>query len=1194
MMCVKTLEKWVHMDSYKRVSCIVVFSILLNLAGRYLAKFLELPVWFDFYGTLVSAYVLGPIPGGIVGFFSNAILNIGNPVYSVYGITNLVIGLIAGYGARKGYFNDIFHSLVLASLITISSVVISTPFNLMFFDGYNGNIWGNGVVEFALSQDIALVPASIIGEFYVDFVDKFILSLVMCLFIHYIRKRRGKEVIPLAFFKLKNISILLIPILLIGSLNYSIAANKEVDYSSYIQTVYSSTNGIPCGTVNDVAQSNDGILWMATYAGLYRYNGKDFRLMKDIESVKKVKCLYADEEGRLWIGTNDNGVSIIVKQDLVSVIDKSVGLPSSSVSSITQCSNGNYYIGNSEKLAIVTLDSGLKISKTFLSIKNVNHLAADKNDNIAAVTKNGELYILHNDQIVTHKKMPNGQGQYLSCAFDVDGTLLIGHSSNIIYKMNINLKDSALEDVGSYACGGLNGINNIKVIDGKRYICAENGIGYIDEAGVFKHIHTKNFNNSIDNMIIDYQGSLWFTSSRLGLLRISKSPFENMFIKSNLPEKVVNTIDKWNDNYYIGTDTGIYVVDANNWKMQGSPLYSIVGNTRIRCIKHDSSGNLWICTYGKGLIMIDSQGQVKSFTSSEGLNGDRLRTALELKNGSVAVAGNDGINFIKDGVITGGIGDKNGLGKAPIMCMIEQEDGSLLAGTDGSGIIIIKDGKISSKITNSQGLSSEVIIRMVRDTVGGGVYIVSSNGLNYMDKEGKITVFKNVPYYDNYDIIEGENNKLFLISSAGIYIFSREQLFSGKSLDYELLDTKAGMYSPLTVNAWNYMDDNGYVYLSSGNSVMRVNLNNYSHHFRSLRMLVDNVKLDGKWTTVDKNDEIYVPRDVDRIELFPEIVNYSIQDPYVSYYLEGIDSEPTIVRQSELSSVIYTNLPSGSHKFVLNILDNDKQTVLESVSCTINKEIKIYDLFIFKAYLIIVFILMVSWVTWFIIRSQLQRTIDLQRKQLELAQRQVKMADETVLAIARTVDAKDENTSQHSVRVAEYSVLIAKALGMSEAECKDLKRAAIVHDIGKIGIPDRVLNKPARLDDEEYAIMKSHVIKGAKILKDFTLVDHIIEGVLYHHERYDGSGYVHGLKGEEIPLFARIIGVADAFDAMTANRVYRKRMDMDYVRNEFIKGKNKQFDGNLVNILFSLIDSGIIDVNKIYEDALKKKGEQEV
>ena len=149
--------------------------------------------------------------------------------------------------------------------------------------------------------------------------------------------------------------------------------------------------------------------------------------------------------------------------------------------------------------------------------------------------------------------------------------------------------------------------------------------------------------------------------------------------------------------------------------------------------------------------------------------------------------------------------------------------------------------------------------------------------------------------------------------------------------------------------------------------------------------------------------------------------------------------------------------------------------------------------------------------------------------------------------------------------------------------------AALLHDIGKIGIPDRILNKPDKLTDEEYDIMKSHVDRGAEILKNFTLIDRVEEGVLYHHERYDGRGYTHGLKGEDIPLNARIIGIADAFDAMTANRVYRKKLDFTYVLSELEKGKGTQFDPKLVEILLGLIEDGTIDVKQMYQKSDNKE-----
>ena len=207
-----------------------------------------------------------------------------------------------------------------------------------------------------------------------------------------------------------------------------------------------------------------------------------------------------------------------------------------------------------------------------------------------------------------------------------------------------------------------------------------------------------------------------------------------------------------------------------------------------------------------------------------------------------------------------------------------------------------------------------------------------------------------------------------------------------------------------------------------------------------------------------------------------------------------------------------------------------------------------------------------------------------QKERLTLALNQVEMGNETIMAIARTVDAKDSMTSKHSQRVSEYSVLIARKIGFFEEEIGNLRNAALLHDIGKIGIPDAILNKPDKLTDEEYARMKTHVTLGAEILKDFTLVEHAVEGAKYHHERYDGTGYPEGLKGEEIPLYGRIIAIADAFDAMTANRVYRKRLSFDQVMKELENGRGTQFDPVLLDMFLELLGEGNIDVETLYTD----------
>ena len=219
-----------------------------------------------------------------------------------------------------------------------------------------------------------------------------------------------------------------------------------------------------------------------------------------------------------------------------------------------------------------------------------------------------------------------------------------------------------------------------------------------------------------------------------------------------------------------------------------------------------------------------------------------------------------------------------------------------------------------------------------------------------------------------------------------------------------------------------------------------------------------------------------------------------------------------------------------------------------------------------------------------------RHTLEIKQKELNIAKQQVQMGNETIMAIARTVDAKDENTSQHSQRVSDYSGLIAIEMGLSADECENLRKAALLHDIGKIGIPDRILNKPARLDDDEYEVMKTHVTRGAEILKDFTMVERAAEGAKYHHERFDGTGYPEGLKGYRIPLYGRIIGVADAFDAMTQNRVYRKRLTVDFALNELRKCSGTQFDPDIADIMIKLVKNETITIDENGNVIINKDG----
>lgn len=177
--------------------------------------------------------------------------------------------------------------------------------------------------------------------------------------------------------------------------------------------------------------------------------------------------------------------------------------------------------------------------------------------------------------------------------------------------------------------------------------------------------------------------------------------------------------------------------------------------------------------------------------------------------------------------------------------------------------------------------------------------------------------------------------------------------------------------------------------------------------------------------------------------------------------------------------------------------------------------------------------------------------------------------------LANTIDAKDKYTNGHSVRVAVYSKEIAKRCGKSKKEQKDIYHMGLLHDIGKIGVPDTIINKRDRLTDEEYEAIRQHPEIGSDILKTIQQIPDIMVGARWHHERYDGKGYPDGLKGTEIPECARIIGVADAYDAMTSKRSYRDILPQEVVRAELEKGKGTQFDPLFAEIMIQMIDEDI-------------------
>ncbi len=219
-----------------------------------------------------------------------------------------------------------------------------------------------------------------------------------------------------------------------------------------------------------------------------------------------------------------------------------------------------------------------------------------------------------------------------------------------------------------------------------------------------------------------------------------------------------------------------------------------------------------------------------------------------------------------------------------------------------------------------------------------------------------------------------------------------------------------------------------------------------------------------------------------------------------------------------------------------------------------------------------------------ILESRISKTIELEDLQKDLQGKIQKKTEEievlalqAIRAIVQAIEAKDTLTEGHSIRVAGYSRAIAKELGFNDKVVEEVYQTALLHDVGKIGIPDSILKKKGRLTPEEYNQIKQHTTIGANILASISTIAYLEDGARYHHERYDGNGYPAGLKGDDIPIIGRIIAVADVYDALVSRRHYKETMDEESARKELLFGSGTQFDPYIIRIFLKLLDTGEIE-----------------
>lgn len=318
------------------------------------------------------------------------------------------------------------------------------------------------------------------------------------------------------------------------------------------------------------------------------------------------------------------------------------------------------------------------------------------------------------------------------------------------------------------------------------------------------------------------------------------------------------------------------------------------------------------------------------------------------------------------------------------------------------------------------------------------------------------------------------------------------------------------------------------------------------------------------------------------VENIPDLRVYNPSDYALDYYF--LEEEP-FIRMEESDYLVY--YPSTS-KSALEMPIKAYEGTTPGIIIYVKNGESIENSILFLNYVlhrqlssdILFWISFIGFILWIIVFS-VGIIITMQINKYKMRhERDNEIINESIETFTGFIDAKDSYTNGHSKRVAIYTKLIAKEMGYEGEELDRIYYIALLHDSGKIGVPDNILRKPGRLTDEEFEVIKSHTTRGGEILSNFKSLENAGEGALYHHERYDGRGYPKGLKGEEIPLIARMICVADSFDAMNSSRVYRKNLSKEYIISELENNKGTQFDPKIADIMLKLIAEGKVTIEE--------------
>ena len=943
----------------------------------------------------------------------------------------------------------------------------------------------------------------------------------------------------------------------------------------YSAVLYDNQSGLPTSDANAIAQTEEGFIWIGSYSGLIRYDGNSFVNLSTDAGISSVVSLFVDSSNRLWIGTNDSGLAVM-QRGRFKRFNRSDGLRSLSVRTICEDKDGNIIVGTTEGISYIDKNMSLhNLEGEVIADKYIRNLETCDDGVIYGITLDGCIFTLKDRKLLNFYSDKDlgmiKEARSVLPDRENPGYLFIGDSASTIYYGSF--VDGKFSLSRRFLTGSLTCINSIEIINGFMWACTDKGIGYFADYD-FTPIEDVPMTSSVENMMVDHNNNLWFASSQQGIMKIVPNQFTNIFNKYKIPESVVYSTCVRGDSLYIGTkNNGLIVVKGGNVLDElpvkdgddDKDLIKMLSDVKIRSINTDSKGNIWFSTFSDYGLICYKDGKITKIRSTDGLPSDRVRTVFERADGALMVCCTGGLAIVQNGKVQKVYNEKDGITNTEILTASQFDNGDMVVGTDGGGIFVISANDVYN-VNVDKGLSSDVVMRVKKDLKRNIMWVVTSNSICYLNEDNDITTVKDFPYLNNFDIYQNSKDEMWVLSSNGVYVAKTEDILKQSQFRYQFYGIHNGLPCISTSNSYSELTEDGFLYMACTSGVARVNIEKSIDNINSFKATVPFVEADGVLIYPNSDGSFTIGASTHKLTVYSYVFNYSLINPDVTYQLVGFEKSSVTVSRSNLQPVDYTNLKGGKYYFKMHITDPQSGQAHE-VSIQINKQQLLHEHIWFNIVLILILLILL----YLVVKLYIDRRT---KKLVAKNNEQKKLIREVVEAFARVIDMKDKYTRGHSIRVAHYTAMLAKEMGRDEDTCEKYYNIALLHDIGKIGIPEEVLNKPGKLDDEEFATIKSHSALGFDTLKDISIMPELAIGAGAHHERPDGKGYPKGLKHEEIPDVARIIAVADTFDAMYSNRPYRNRMPFSKAYNIIKEVSGTQLDSEVVDAFIRLVDKG--------------------